>query len=113
MSRITDYWNFYRELSTAHLKDTHWILDLASKAKKKNRDLKIFFESDELSEKSLSFLLFSKRIPRDDLRNFIEWLEKEEFFFDYDAVFNKFDRTILMYSLKSTNDPRRGVCGRP
>ena len=100
MSKITDYSNFYRELSTAFLKDTHWILDLSRTAKKKNRDLKIFFETDELSEKSLSFLLFRQRISGDGLWNFLEWLEEEEFFFDYGAVFEKFDEMFLRASLK-------------
>ena len=100
MSKIRDYSNFYRELSTAHLKDTHWILDLSRTAEKKNRDLKIFFETHELSEKSLSFLLFRQCIPRDGLWNFLEWLEEEEFFFDYGAVFDKFDEMFLRASLK-------------
>ena len=81
MSKITNYRNFYRELSRAHLKDTHWILDLSRTEEKRNRDLKIFFETQKLGEKSLSFLLFRQRIGRDDLWNFMEWLEEEEFFF--------------------------------
>ena len=64
--------------------------------------MKIFFETDELSEKSLSFLLFEQLIPRENLRNFIEWLEEEEFFFDYDAVFDKFDEMFLRLSLKTS-----------
>ena len=103
MNKITDYSNFYRELCIAHLKDTHWILDLARIQKKKNKSLKIFFETDELSEKSLSFLLFHQHIPRDDLWNFIEWLEEVEFFFDYDAVFDNFDKMFLRYSLIARN----------
>ena len=101
MTKITDYSNFYRQLSTAYFKDTHWILDLASTAAKKNRSLKIFFETGELSEKSLSFLLFRNLIPRDDLWNFLEWLERTEFFFDYDAVFDRFDDRVLSCSLRA------------
>lgn len=104
MSKITDYWNFYKELSTAHLKDTHWILDLASNTGKKNKSLKIFFETDELSEKSLSYLLFRNLIPRGDLWNFLEWLERTEFFFDYDAVFDRFGDTVLRCSLRARDD---------
>ena len=106
MYRITDYWNFYRQLPTAHLKDTHWILDLAGTTAKKNKSLKIFFETEELSEKSLSYLLFRNLIPRDDLWNFLEWLERTEFFFDYDAVFDRFDDTFLSCSLRPRDDTR-------
>ena len=104
MSKITDYWNFYKELPTAHLKDTSWILDLASTTAKKNKSLKIFFETDELSEKSLSSLLFRNLIPRDDLWNFLEWLERTEFFFEYDAVFDRFDYKFLTCSLRARDD---------
>lgn len=104
MSKITDYSNFYRELGTVLLKDTHWILDLPRNQKKKNKNLRYYFESDELSEKTLSFLLFNKVIARDGLRNFLERLEEVEFFFDYDAVFDRFDEMFLTCALSIARD---------
>ena len=72
--------------------------------KKKNKKLKPYFKNAELSEKTLSFLLFRQGIPRGDLWNFLEWLEREEFFFDYDAVFDRFDDTFLAYSIRARDD---------